>query len=649
MALAAAGVGRGPGGGGAALGPSALWTVLYVLGMVLLFTGERIIGSGNLRFVFSVAGVLLVAVAIVARMVRSSRSSPDRRAVEQRLLGMYALGLLSVALYAAQSDLPTLRGGKALATTSPKLATVLGAIWPALWTASTFAAIAIELAYAPMRRAPRLEIGRVRAAQLSGLGLAFAITFAMAAAYIASERDKRVDLAYFRTTRPGESTRKIVRTLDAPLTVALFFPTANEVRDEVDNYFRDLAKESSQLKIERWDHDIEPGKAKEYNVSANGIVVFARGGRKEQLGLQLQIEAARTALRSLDREVQQRLLTIVKPGRVTYLTRGHGERSTEPTEDTDRRAGVRDLKNLLVDQGHDVRDLGPAEGLGTDIPKEATLVMILGPTKPFAPEELSALQRYLDRGGRLYLALDPGGGVDLKELLGPLGLKLSMTTLANEQMYARRTHQSGDHVNIYTRMYSSHPSVSTLTRMGAQAPVLLPEATAILGPKDRPGAEKEVSIDYCVHAHFATFADTNGNFVPDTGEERKAWELAAAVSKKKGHVEQRLFVIGDSDFLTDPVWRWYGNPMLILDPVRWLVGDESIAGAISTEADVPITHTRKQDLLWFYSTIFAVPAVVVGLGLVISRRRRRGRSAAAPVPASENGGAGVTPDKGAQP
>jgi hypothetical protein len=462
--------------------------------------------------------------------------------------------------------------------------------------------------------------------------------------YAASERDKKVDLAYFRTTRPGESTRKIVRSLDQPLTVAIFFPNGNEVREEVDSYFSDLAKESGNLKVEHYDFDIDPAKAKELSVSANGIVVFARAAHKEPLALQLQLESARPGLKSLDKEVQQRLLSVVKPSRITLFTQGHGERSFDPTGDTDRRPGVRELRSALEDQGHEIRQLGPAEGLATDVPKDASVVMVLGPTQPFAPEEIGALQRFLARGGRLFLAIDPDGGVDLHELLEPLGVKLTMKTLANDQVYARRTHQDGDHANLVTGLYSSHPSVSTLSRQGMRAPVVLPGATAIEAIRDKTDAQKQYSVDFTVHAHFATFPDGNGNFQQDAGEERKAWELAAAISKKNDKTEQRIFIVGDSDFLTDQAIRFAGNGLLVLDPVRWLIGEESFAGQISTETDIPITHTRKQDVAWFYSSIFAIPGLVLGLGAIVTRRRRRLRRTpdAGDVPATAPGAGGAS-------
>jgi hypothetical protein len=38
---------------------------------------------------------------------------------------------------------------------------------------------------------------------------------------------------------------------------------------------------------------------------------------------------------------------------------------------------------------------------------------------------------------------------------------------------------------------------------------------------------------------------------------------------------------------------------------------------------VRIEHSKQKDLVWFYSTIVGMPALVLGLGLVVARRSRR--------------------------
>jgi len=605
------------GGNNVALSKSSRWSGLWAAGMLLIFTGERMIGSGKARTFATALGFVAVLAAMAIRALRTRGAAPDRAQVERTLLALYGIALGAVLLYVVQSDIWTSIVGKPLERNWPKLSTALAALWPAIWLVAAWPILLVEMAYAQISRAPRLELGRIRDAMLSGIGLASALIFAFAFAYVASERDKKVDLAYFRTTRPGEVTRRIVRNLDQPIEAAVFFPAGNEVRDEVDNYLSDLAKESAQLKIAHYDFDIDLSKAKEYGVSSNNIIVFVRGTRHEQLGLPKELEAARSPLKTLDKEVQQRLLTIVKPPRTVGFTLGHGERNWEkPENDTDKRAGIRTLRDMFGDQNYSTRTISAADGLVPEVPKDITVLMVIGPQKPFLPEEIASLNHYIDRGGRVLLALDPENNVDMHEVLEPLNLSYKPVRLANDQVFARKTHQDSDRANLVTATYGSHPSVTTLSRLGARAPIVLPGAGWI---DTKRGRTPEIPVDAPIKAHFATFLDKNGNYQADPGEDKRAWEVGATAVKK----DARVFVLADSDCLDDEVIGAAANQLLALDLVHWLMGDEALAGVASTEADVPITHTRKQDVIWYYSTIFLAPALVIAAGLGVTRRRRR--------------------------
>jgi hypothetical protein len=87
--------------------------------------------------------------------------------------------------------------------------------------------------------------------------------------------------------------------------------------------------------------------------------------------------------------------------------------------------------------------------------------------------------------------------------------------------------------------------------------------------------------------------------------------------------DARVFVLADSDAFSDEVIPIAANQLLAVDVVHWLMGDEAYSGMTSTEADAPITHTRKQDVLWFYGTIFLAPALVIAAGAMVTRRGRR--------------------------
>jgi hypothetical protein len=604
---------------------SWIWSAIYFAGMVLAFVGERAIGAGTSRGITTGLGIALTAVALAARATRTKRAPVDRRPVEKMLVAFYAVGIFAVALYLIQSDLALF--GKPLDRDWPRLATVLSASWPAVWLFAALPIVLAEFSYAAVERAPRLEVARVRDAVWSGVGLAGAIVFAFAITYVGAERDKKADLSYFRTARPGESTRKLVRTMDQPVQVALFFPPANEVKEEVESYFDDLKKESAKLvEVQNYDRDVDPQKAKELGVSGNGIVVIARGQHREQLSMGLELESARAQLRNLDKDVQQRLLKVARPARTVYFVTGHGERAFEPSGDTDKRGTVHELRDLLTQQGFNIRTLGAAEGLGADVPADAGIVLVVGPQKPMLPEESASLNRYVDRGGRLFVALDPEAGMTEDELLKPLGLKYVPTMLASDVAYGRRANQVSDRANIATGTFSSHPSVTTLGRYGGRAPMVLLGAGYFEELKDKPAG---ISTDVTVRAHLSTWNDLNGNFQFDAPQEaRKQWELAVAVAEKKKNGkaveakdEGRAILLADSDMVSDGWVGAQGNPLFVLDGMKWLIGDEAITGEITNENDVPIVHTRKQDQLWFYGSSFFAPALVLAVGFFVTRRR----------------------------
>jgi hypothetical protein len=607
-------------------GPSWIITAVYFAGMLLAYVGERIIGAGHARALTAV-GVLLLGAAIALRAARSKKLDVERQKVERMLVALYALGVVAVALYIAQSDLSSTVLGHPLERDWPKLSTALAALWPAVWLFAALPIIMAEFSYAAVARAPTLELPRIADAIWSGVGLAGAVVFAFAIAYVGSERDKKADLSYFRTARPSDSTHKIIRTMDQPIQVALFFPPSNEVRDEVATYFDDLKKESKLLEVQSYDRDVDVQKSKELGVSVNGTIVVSRGGHREPFNVGLDLEAARAQLRNLDKDVQQRLLKVARPARTVYFVTGHGERTFDPTTTDDKRPTLRTLREILQGQGYNVRTLGAAEGLAQDVPQDATVVALVGPQKPLLAEEAAALVRYFDRGGRLFVALEPDPAVDAHELLGPLGLKLVPITLCSDLAFARRTNQLSDRANIFTNTFSSHPSVTTLGRLGGRAPLVFVGAGHVEEVKDKP---KDVSIDFTVRAHASTWADENGNFTFDPPkEQRKQWEMTAAVTKKGKDKDKkdegRAVVIADSDIVSDGPIDAYGNPALAIDGMKWLVGDEAIAGEPTNENDIPIVHTKKQDQVWFYGSSFLMPALALAIGWLATRQRSRSK------------------------
>ena len=282
------------------------------------------------------------------------------------------------------------------------------------------------------------------------------------------------------------------------------------------------------------------------------------------------------------------------------------------------------FRDLLRAQNDELRPLGLAEGLATEVPKDAGAVLIVGPTSPFLSEEIQALNRYVRGGGRMFIALDPEGGEAFDALLQPLGVRFVPTVLANDRIFVPRSHQPSDRALLVTATYSFHASVATLARLGMAAPMLFITAGSLEVLKQKPA---DTAVDFTVLALPDTFRDFQGNFTFEqrTGK-RRAWELAAAVTlQRKGAKDGRAVVVADADVLTDVAMEGnVGNRTFALDSVRWLLGEDAI-GAPSSEADVPMQHTRGQDVLWFYATLFLAPALALTVGVVVTRRRRAKR------------------------
>ncbi len=597
-------------------------SIIFGIGLAFLYVGERIAETGGNRAILSGLGALVVLFAIGLRLTRMRGASADRAAVERAFLFLQLAGVAALLLYFVQSDLWAKVASATLDTTSPKLAGVLGVLWPALLAIAVLPQVLMEFAYAAMARAKLVELGRMREATWSGLGLAFALVFAMAAYYVSSERDGRVDLSYFRTAKPGDATRKLVASLDEPVKVALFFPPANDVAEEVKSYFEDLKAESKMIEVEVLDHPLEPVKARELGVSGNGTIVVSKGSRKESMVIGTEIEKARSALRGLDQDVQKRLLLVAKSKRVIYLTQGHGERREEPIGSIDQRATISALRNKLREQNYELKSLSAAEGLGVEVPKDAAALLILGPTQPFSAPEAKAIEEYGKHGGKLLVALDPEAGLDFKELVQPFGLKYEPTMLANDAVFIRNQGGPSDRSILATTSFSSHPVAGTVGRAGS--PCVFLTSGAI---EELPAHPADLTVDFTVRANAQTFNDLNNNFNADPpAETRKSYGLVASVTRRapsnKLEEELRVVVMADSDAVGDIVLpQVLTNQALVLDTLKWLFGEERTMGLTNSETDVAIVRTRQQDQVWFYLTIFLAPAAVLLVGFFARRKR----------------------------
>ena len=603
---------------------------LLVLGLFLVFLGERVIGQDTGRHVSTALGVLSLLAATGLRVAAFTRARGDVRGVEGRILGAYAGVWLALGLYALSTD-SVVRGLSLADETQTRYVTVLSVLWPALLSVALSALLFMELVYARMPIAASVELRRVRTAAYAGLTLALSLVFLLSINYVSSARDVRKDLSYFRTTQPSAASLKMVEKLESPLRVILFFRKNDDVLQQVEPYFSALSKQGKNLKYEVLDSAYVPELCKKHRVNGNGNVLLLQGEGDKQKGESISIgdelTEARAQLRKLDGLFQQNFTKLARPERSVALTVGHAERNAERGEHNKESAGegVKVMDEVWRRLNIKSSELGLTQGLAGGIPTNVGAVLAVGPKEKFLPEEVDALLTYVRKGGRLLLMVDPNADDGLDPLLAGLGVARRPGTLSSEKNHLRRAHDDTDKALVFSNKYSSHPTVTTASRFSSEvasifvAGVGLTRATAGAAPTPKP------NVSFPLRSGPGFFRDLDGDFKRDDNEPEESVDMMAAitVTEKEGAPEGRVVVIGDGDFMTDKVGTNNGNVLLFIDSLAWLIGNEELNAEVSSEEDVPIEHSRERDKLWFYATTFAVPLPLLGISAWVSRRRRR--------------------------
>lgn len=638
----------------------SLSTLSYLGGMLLLFVGQRILdGLDSAQTAATALGALALATAAVLRL-SSMRSveDPGLRLGHRFALVLLTVGVGSVVLYVGTTEMFT----QGLGLDDEGEARWLGlsrTAWPVVWLLGTIPLLVLDygLRGSPVVIQPR----RVRESVVHGLVVAMGLAAVFPLNYVATQRNERWDLAYFKTPTPGTATQALVESLQEPVTVRIFMPPSSEVATELRNYFAPL--QGPKLAVEIIDQAANPRLAKALTVRDNGTVAMTQGDISvlldqvdrpapepgseaeiepdlddtpkpvtRRLTINPELDKAKRTLKKLDAEVQKMLIELGQGERVAYFTTGHGELNwSAQKEQLD--LSIRALRSRMLDLGFSVKPLGVTEGLGERVPDDATVVLVLGPAQPFFQAEVDALQAFLDRGGALLIAREPQISLEgrappqdpLDDLMARMGVRMGEGVLASERGIVPLARNRRDAFNIATNGFSSHPTTTQVSDRSQQLAVVTPAAGYL-----EEVAEHDSSVVFVIRSLAFSWADLDANtrFEADKGETKEARNLMAAIEGGQAGATWRAVVTSDASMFADlGVGLSMGNQRLADDTLNWLIGAESLSGTTENEEDVKIEHTKEDQQWWFYLTVLVVPLGVILLGATRIRLRRKGGAA----------------------
>ena len=625
---------------------NALRLTLFLAGLLFLFIAERYFSADTFLVWLRGGAFALITAGVVLTFICRQRALKSGLTGEAQGWTYAFLWKVTVLLGCSIWLLWSWRMGTRAVPDTFELKALL-ALWLILVVLGLAAGTGVEWTFRQSGQGPLAESHRVAKGGASWLVVGMLLVILACVNWAAVSRDKSWDWSYLKVTSPSDATMQMVGTLTSDLKIGLFYPPGNEVRQYVEQYFGHISSREGKIKVSWHDKDMDPSVAEAFKVSRNGQIVFDLDGKQERIDTGLKLAGARGTLRKLDAEFQKVFLALTAARKTAYFTRGHGELSWLTAQGEDERANA--LRSLRVIEG-DLRNLnyglrlfGVSEGSAREIPDDASLIVIAGPTEPFLQEEVDVLKSWLNRGGKLMVLLDletsqgelqpvNAEADPLRKMLEEMGISYVRSPLANDRNYVRLTNSPSDVWFLFTNAFTSHESVSVLARHEERV-AMLAYKTGSLAVTPELGLWQNFET---VRTLSDTFDDANRDFRFDqASEKRNSWVLGTASVRKAppgasvdAAAAARVVVFADASAISDALTQNGPNRAWFIDAVRWLSGESKVAGTAQTEEDVKIRHTRKEDMVWFYGTVVAMPLLVLGAGFVATRSSgRRGRRA----------------------
>jgi ABC-type uncharacterized transport system involved in gliding motility auxiliary subunit len=290
-----------------------------------------------------------------------------------------------------------------------------------------------------------------------------------------------------------------------------------------------------------------------------------------------------------------------------YFTTGHGELDTT---DTQGDSGYGRIAGLLADDGLSVSTVSLATG---EVPADAAAVVIAGPRLPFLEGEIAQLKAYMEKGGRLLVALEPKiRDSGLEDLLGARGILVEDALIVDP---LSKIMGGGDAIPV-VQQYAEHPITQRF-----QLATLFPTARPLVAGDAVPRPLVLATTNPSAWAETNIGADGRVEF--NEGEKRGALGVAVMAVHKVGDAEARYVVFGDSDFANNRFSQLGGNTDFFLNSMNWLASQEDrITIRPKQRAASQIILTADQGMFLQVFALNVLPMLILAAGLSVWLVRR---------------------------
>ncbi|MCK5378202.1 MAG: GldG family protein [Acidobacteria bacterium] len=487
----------------------------------------------------------------------------------------------------------------------------------------------------------------------SSIGLAAAllvIVLALMINWLGARHWHRADWTASELYTLSDKSLNIVGDLDEEIRIIVFMTPGSGLWPQVRELMNRYDAASEAIEVEFIDPDRQPLRtrqlAEEFGISVANTVVFTAGDRSKYVTSDQMAEfdysgmqyGGQPTLKAFKGEEQftAAILSLVAPAvPKVYFVTGHGEPSLQPAGRSQRSLGA--LGEALKRENMVAAETSLLSG---QVPQDADVLAIVGPTRAFTEAEIATLDAFLEGGGRLMAALDP-----LIEPDGTMRMTRLENLLADWDVEIRadlvidpsKKLPFYDLSAVYLDSYGTHPITEGMegfavlfmvARSVAAVAEPMGTVTTLVETSAQGWGETDLSQLLRGEPVDPGQSDTPGPVAVGLAVEHAAKGLEEADadttdSLKAETTGTRLVVLGDSDFLSDTEFANAGNSVLAVNAFNWLAAQEHALGIPPRAVDQSSLYlSGAQMQLILFLILIVMPGAAIAAGILVWRRRR---------------------------
>ena len=432
----------------------------------------------------------------------------------------------------------------------------------------------------------------------------------------------------------SEKTLSLLGELENRIDITVLFQEEHKLYHDLENLLEEYQYYSGNIHVE-WvdparDLDRTEQLAGKYGLTEAQVIVFDIGDKSKVLRqadladfqmVEKRKEPVMTAFKA-EQAISSAIQGLMQDEMPkVYFLVGHGERRIT---DFDPMSGFSSIGTVVLRDNLDVKELMLSGE--QRVPEDAAALVIPGPSVVMSSAEIEMVEEYLSRNGRVMVLLDALKDSGLEPMLNRWGIGLRNDFVVDLENTLRGS-------DVHVRRYHPHPITM---QMKTIVQFILPRSVEVLSTstqtdvaEDRPMAAALLSTSEKSWSE-TQLEESSAKFDENTGDLKGPLSLAVAV--ERGAAQEmldvqikpsRMVVVGDSDFVCNGSMVG-GNQDLFMSSLNWLLDrEELMAIAPKPIEEIKLALTRKQlrGLSWI--TVGGIPAVAVGIGLLVWFRRRK--------------------------